>query len=127
MSVDEYSEKLLELTKKEIEARACYLEAKRAVIKLKKEYCYEIAKQYESKIGKKVVIHYKDWQGKEKITDTGFLKEFRWFQGNSFVEDGLYPILTKSKKDGSMSNREFPEFDNTRAEIKRIIDIEEIL
>lgn len=127
MSVEEYSEKLLELTKKEMEAKRCYLEAKRAVIILKKEYCYEIAKQYESKIGKKVVVHYKDWQGKEKITDMGFLKDFRWFQGNSFVEDGLYPVLTKPKKDGSMSNREFPEFDNSRAEITRIIDIEEVL
>lgn len=127
MTTEEYNEQLKELIKNQIDAKAKFVEAKHAVIKLKKEYCYEIAKQYESKIGKKVVVHYEDWQGKEKITDTGFLKEFRWFQGNSFVEDGLYPILTKQKKDGSMSNREFSEFDNTRAEIKKIIDIEEIL
>ena len=127
MSVEEYSEKLLELSKKEMEARSCYLEAKRAVINLKKEHCYSLVEQFKPKIGKKVVVHYEDWQGKDKITDTGFLKEFRWYQGNTFVEDGLYPILTKPKKDGSMSNREFPEFDNTRAEINRIIDIEEIL
>jgi hypothetical protein len=127
MTVDEYNERLKELLKIQTDARENFDKAKRAVIVFKKEYCYEIAKQYESKIGKKVVIHYEDWQGKEKITDTGFLKEFRWFQGDSFVEDGLYPILTRQKKDGSMSNREFPEYNNTRAEITRIVDIEEVL
>ena len=127
MSVEEYSEKLLELTKKEMEAKRCYLEARRAVINLKKEHCYSLVEQFKTKIGKKVVVHYKDYMGKEKASKPGFLKEFRWYQGNSFVEDGLYPILTKPKKDGSMSNREFPEFDNTRAEITRIIDIEEVL
>jgi hypothetical protein len=127
MSVEEYSEKLLELEKNEKEAYRCYLEAKRAVINLKKEHCYSLAEQFKSKIGKKVVVHYKYHNGEERTTKPGFLKVFRWFQGNSFVEDGLYPILTKPKKDGSMSNREFSEFDNTRAEIKRIIDIEEVL
>ena len=127
MTVEEYNEKLLELTKKETEAKRCYSEAKRAVINLIKEHCYSLAEQFKPKIGKKVVVHYKDNMGKERTTKPGFLKVFRWFQGNSFVEDGLYPILTKPKQDGSMSKLEFPEYDNTRAEITRIIDIEEIL
>lgn len=127
MTKDEFQETLKELTKKQVEAYSAYLNAKRAVIKLKKEYCYEIAKQFESKINKKVVVRYKNHMDNESITKEGFLKEFRWYQGNTFVEDGLYPILTKPKQDGSMSNREFPEYDNTRAEITRIINIEEIL
>ena len=93
----------------------------------KKTYAYDIAKHFEDKIGKKVVVHYKDSIGEERTTKPGFLKAFRWYQNNTFVEDGLYPILTKPKKDGSMSNREFPEYDNTRAEITRIVDIEEVL
>jgi hypothetical protein len=127
MSVEEYSEKLLELTKKEIKAKRCYLEAKLAVINLKKEHCYSLVEQFKPKIGKKVVVHYKDYMGEEKTSKPGFLKEFKWYSGVAFVEDGLYPVLTKPKQDGSMSNREFPEYDNTRAEITKIIDIEEIL
>ena len=127
MTVEEYNEKLLELTKKETEAKRCYLEAKRAVISLKKEHCYSLAEQFKSKVGKKVVVHYENHIGEKITTKPGFLKEFRWYSGNTFVEDGLYPVLTKPKQDGSMSNREFPEYDNTRAEMTRIIDIEEIL
>ena len=109
MTVDEYNERLKELLKIQTDAREKFGKAKRTVINFKKEYCYEIAKQYESKIGKKVVIRYKDNQGKEEITGKGFLKGFRWYSSNTFVETGLYPILTKPKQDGSMSNREFPE------------------
>lgn len=127
MTVDEYNEKLLELTKKEIEAKRFYIDAKRAVINLKKEHCYSLAEQFKSKIGKKVVVRYKNHIGEEITTKPGFLKEFRWYSGNTFVEDGLYPVLTKPKKDGSMSNREFPEYDNTRAEITKIVGIEEVL
>lgn len=127
MNVEEYGEKLLELTKKEMEARRCYLEARRAVINLKKEHCYSLVEQFKPKIGKKVVVHYKDHMGEEKTSKPGFLKGFKWYSGVTFVEDGLYPVLTKPKKDGSMSNCEFPEYDNTRAEITRIVDIEEVL
>lgn len=127
MTAEEFNEQLKELLKIQIDAKAKFADAKYAVIRFKKEYSYEIAKQYESKINKKVVVRYKDYSGNERITKEGFLKEFRWYQGNTFVEDGLYPILTKAKKDGSMSNREFPEFDNTRAKITDIIDIEEVL
>ena len=132
MSVEEYNEKLLGLVKKEIEAKRCYLEAKLSIFSAIlpvscKEYCYSLAEQFKSKIGKKVVVHYKGYNDKETNSKPGFLKEFRWYSGTTFVEDGLYPILTKPKQDGSISNREFPEFDNTRAEITRIVDIEEVL
>lgn len=127
MAKDEFKETLKELTKKQVEAYSAYLNAKRAVENCKKAYAYEIAKHFEDKIGKKVVIHYENHIGEETISKPGFLKEFRWYSNNTFVEDGLYPVLAKPKQDGSMSNREFPEFDSTRAEITRIIDIEEVL
>lgn len=127
MTKDEFKETLKELAKKQVEAYSAYLKAKRDVIECKKTYAYEIVKHFEDKIGKKVVIHYKDYMGEEKNSKPGFLKEFRWYSNNTFVEDGLYPVLTKPKQDGSMSNREFPEYDNTRAEITRIVGIEEVL
>lgn len=127
MTKEEFEEILKELTKKQVETYSAYLNAKRAVINCKKAYSYDIAKHFEDKIGKKVVVHYENLSGKETISKPGFLKEFRWYSNNTFVKDGLYPVLTRPKKDGSMSNREFPEYDNTRAEITRIVDIEEVL
>lgn len=53
MTTEEYNEQLKELLKTQIDAKAKFADAKYAVIKLKKEYSYEIVKQYESKIGKK--------------------------------------------------------------------------
>lgn len=125
MTEKEYAENLTVLKKVESEAKSKCIEAKHAVENFIKEYSYQVAENYTSYIGKKVIIHYRSG-GEERVTNVGYLKEFLWVSNNCFYETGLYPFLLKPKKDGSMSKAPFPEWDNTQAEVKRIIRIEEI-
>lgn len=124
MEAQEYKEKLHELNNKLVQKRSEYLDAKSNVRALKKEYSYEIVKKYEQYIGKKVIIFYKNSFGQEVKTNIGYLKEFRWYDKNMYVNDGLYPFLTKPKKDGSKSNILYPECDNTKANVIDITRIE---
>lgn len=124
MEAQEYKEKLYELNNKLTQKYSEYLEAKSNVCALKKEYSYEIVKKYEKYIGKKVIIFYKDYLERECKTNIGYLKEFRWYDRNMYVNDGLYPFLTKPKKDGSKSNALYPECDNTKANVIDITRIE---
>ena len=124
MELQEYEEKMGELNNKLKQKYSEYREAQSNVRILKKEYSYEIVKKYEQYIGKKVIISYKDFLGREQKTNIGYLKEFRWYDNNTNVKDGLYPFLTKPKKDGSKSNALYPEYDNTRANVIDITRIE---
>lgn len=105
-----------------------YLSAKIALREFDKKYSYQIMqeKKYEQFIGKKVIIHYKDNLGRDEKTEIGYIKDFRWLQGDSRFEDGLYPFLYKVKKDGSMSNTSFSLGDNTKAEVRKITRIETV-
>lgn len=124
MEYEEYIEKREELTKEVAKKRKEYAEAKISLRKLEKSYAYQIAKQYDKYIGKKVVYYYKNSVGSEVKSPIGYLKMFKWYAGNMFIPDGLYPFLSKVKKDGSMSNAMYPEFDNTRATVNNIIRME---
>ena len=100
-------------------------DAKNKIRDLDKEMSLEIMhEKYEQFVGKKVVYYYKNFVGSEVKSPIGYLKRFKWYQDNAFTPDGLYPILSKVKKDGSMSKAMYPEFDNTRAEVKNITRIE---
>ena len=100
-------------------------DAKNKIRDLDKEMSLDIMhEKYEQFVGKKVVIYYKDFLEREKKTEIGYIKDFRWLQGDSRYEDGLYPFLYKVRKDGSMSNTSFPLTDNTKAEVKKITRIE---
>lgn len=102
-----------------------YLSAKIALREFVKKYSYQIMQEkYEQFIGKKVVIHYKDRLGMDNKTEIGYIKEFKWLQGDSRYDDGLYPFMYKVKKDGSMSNASFPLVDNVKAEVQKITRIE---
>lgn len=103
-----------------------YLSAKIALREFDKKYSYQVMqeKKYEQFIGKKVIIHYKDNLGRDEKTEIGYIKEFRWLQGDARYNYGLYPFMYKVRKDGSMSNTSFPLADNTKAEVQRITRIE---
>ena len=102
-----------------------YLSAKIALREFDKKYSYQVMQEkYEQFIGKKVVIHYKDFLGRENKTEIGYIKEFRWLDGDTRYNNGLYPFMYKVKKDGSMSNNPFPLGDNTKAEVQKITRIE---
>lgn len=124
MEYEEYIEKRKELTKEVAKKRQEYAEAKINLRKLEKFYSYQIVKQYEEYIGKKVIYYYKNAVGSELKSPIGYLKMFKWYEGNMHIPDGLYPFLSKVKKDGSMSNAMYPEFDNTRATVHDIIRME---
>lgn len=100
-------------------------DAKNKIRDLDKEMSLEIMhKKYEQFVGKKVIIHYKDHLEKDMKTEIGYIKDFRWLQGDTRYDDGLYPFMYKVRKDGSMSNTSFPLSDNTKAEVKKITSIE---
>lgn len=100
-------------------------DAKNKIRDLDKEMSLEIMhEKYEQFIGKKVVIHYKGFLGRDNKTEIGYIKDFRWLQGDTRYNDGLYPFMYKVRKDGSMSNTSFPLTDNTKAEVKNITRIE---
>ena len=126
MTEEEYIIRLSALKKEELEARAKYNEAKRNVKQLEKEYSSQLAENYTDYIGEKVIIYYKNKEGKEYHTQIGYLDRFVWVDNNCYVDVGLYPFLLKVKKDGSKSKAPFSEWDNTQAEVKRIIRIEKI-
>lgn len=101
------------------------VEAKNKLRAFDRKWSYKIMREkYEQFVGKKVVIYYKDILEREKKTEIGYIKDFRWLQGDSRYEDGLYPFLYKVRKDGSMSNTSFPLTDNTKAEVRKITRIE---
>ena len=100
-------------------------DAKNKIRDLDKEMSLEIMhEKYEQFVGKKVIIHYKDHLEKDMKTEIGYIKDFRWLQGDTRYDDGLYPFMYKVRKDGSMSNTSFPLSDNTKAEVKKITSIE---
>lgn len=123
MDKEEYLAKCKELFAEVIDKRNAYLDAKSKLRELKKEMSYEISKQYEPFIGKKVVIYYTNNMEKELKTGIGYLDCFEYFSGRNDIEDGLYPFLLKPKKDGSKSRQYYPLFDNTRAEVQNITRI----
>ena len=102
-------------------------EAKNKLRAFDRKWSYKIMREkYEQFVGKKVVIYYKDILERENKTEIGYIKDFRWFQGDSRFEDGLYPFLYKVRKDGSMSNTSFSLGDNTKAEVRKITRIETV-
>jgi hypothetical protein len=102
-------------------------EAKNKLRAFDRKRSYEIMREkYEQFVGKKVVIYYKDILERENKTEIGYIKDFRWLQGDSRFEDGLYPFLYKVRKDGSMSNTSFSLGDNTKAEVRKITRIETV-
>ena len=132
-----YIEKIQDMDKIEYEAKRSILvgdlrvkeklvtEAKNKLRAFDRKRSYEIMREkYEQFVGKKVVIRYTDSFERNLKTDVGYLKCFKWLQGDSRYEDGLYPFLYKVRKDGSMSNNSFPLTDNTKAEVKNITSIE---
>lgn len=123
MDKEEYLARHKELMAEVIDKRSAYFDAKSKLRKLEKEMSYEISKQYEPFIGKKVVIYYTDYMERELKTEIGYLDCFEYFSGHNDIEDGLYPFLLKPKKDGSKSKQYFPLFDNTRAEVQKITRI----
>ena len=126
MDKEEYLARHEELMTEVIDKRKAYFDAKSELRALEKEMSYEISKQYEPFIGKKVVIYYTDkWNmEKELKTGIGYLDCFKYFSGRNDMDDGLYPFLLKPKKDGSKSKQYFPLFDNTRAEVQKITHID---
>lgn len=100
-------------------------EAKNKLRAFDRKMSYDIMREkYEQFVGKKVVIYYKDILERENKTEIGYIKDFRWLQGDSRFEDGLYPFLYKVRKDGPMSNTSFSLCDNTKAEVRKITRIE---
>lgn len=124
MDKEEYLARHTELMTEVINKRSAYFDAKSKLRKLEKEMSYEISKQYEPFIGKKVVIYYTDKMERELKTGIGYLDGFKYFSGRNDMDDGLYPFLLKPKKDGSKSKQYYPLFDNTRAEVQKITRID---
>lgn len=125
MDKTEYEARRSILVRNLIEKQKEATDAKNKIRDLDKEMSLEIMhEKYEQFVGKKVVIHYKDHLEREKKTEIGYIKDFRWLQGDTRYDDGLYPFMYKVRKDGSMSNTSFPLTDNTKAEVKKITRIE---
>lgn len=124
MDKEEYLARHKELFAEVFNKKKAYLEAKSKLRELEKEMSYEISKQYEPFIGKKVVIYYTNNMKKELKTGIGYLDCFKYFSGRNDIDDGLYPFLLKPTKDGSKSKQYFPLFDNTRAEVQKITRID---
>lgn len=123
MDKEEYLARRKELFAEVIDKKNAYFDAKLKLRELEKEMSYEISKQYEPFIGKKVVIYYTDHMERELKTGIGYLDCFKYFCGRNDMDDGLYPFLLKPKKDGSKSMQYFPLFENTRAEVQKITRI----
>ena len=77
---------------------------KRALVK---EFCDGLCKKYAEFIGKYVKVKFKDSNGYEFDVD-GFLLGFEYHIG---INNGVYPIIAKRKKDGTPSKLVHPTLD----------------
>lgn len=126
MTEEEIINKRKELVDDLSAKRKAYAKAERNLREFEKEISYGIAKGYEQFVGKKVVIYYIDHMGIERNTEVGYLDKFTYIWNVSGIKDGLYPFLSKVKKDGSKSSQYYPLCDNTKAEMQKITKIVEI-
>lgn len=124
MTKEEYKTKLSILTADLYEKEKEYKNAQSRVYELKDEMATQVVQGFKQFIGKRVIVHYKGIDNEECCTVPGYLKKFMGFWGVKGVDDGVYPILYKSNKDGSPSEHAYSLWDCTRAEVQSITRIE---